>query len=109
MKIASVVFTFVLLACFGIGMFFGLILALNGFSERDAGPALIFYIAWLAFFTMVFSAGSFFLTKLLLKKSYNAILALLISICVNIGAGLIVDFLGLIAGAVLASEIRKSH
>jgi drug/metabolite transporter (DMT)-like permease len=109
MNIASALITFVLLALTGIGLFFGLVLALNGFSERDATPAMIFYIAWLVFFALIFSVISFFLTKFLIKKSFNAILAVILSAVVAVGIGGVIDFGGLIVSSIIASEIRNSY
>ncbi|MGI9056568.1 MAG: hypothetical protein ACR2F2_12295 [Pyrinomonadaceae bacterium] len=109
MNIASGLITFVLLTLTGITLFFSLILALNGFSERDATPAMIFYIAWLVFITLLFSVAGYFLTKFLIKKSFNAILAVILSVVVAVGVGGIIDFGGLIVSSIIASEIRNSY
>jgi uncharacterized membrane protein YGL010W len=109
MNIASGFITFVLLVLTGIGLFFGLVLALNGFSERDATPAMIFYIAWLVFFTLLFSLAGFFFTKFLIKKSFNAILAIIISVVTASGIGAGINFGGLIVSSIIASEVRNSY
>ena len=93
----------------GFGLFFFLMLALNGFSERDANPAMIFYIGWAIVFAIIFSAGSFFLTKFLIAKSFNAILAVILSIIAAGGIGLLIDFGGLIVSSIIASEVRSSY
>jgi hypothetical protein len=109
MKIASALLTLIALAALGFGLFFALILALNGFSERDAAPAMIFYIVWLVFFTIALSAGSYFLTGLFLKKSFNAFLALILSLVLSGIVGLFVHFGGLFASTIIASEVRNSY
>lgn len=109
MNIASGIITFVLLALTALAMFFFLLVALNGFSERDATPAMIFYIAWLVFFTLIFSVAGYFFTKFLLKKSFNAILAVTLSVILASATGAAFDFGGLIVSSIIASEIRNSY
>ena len=109
MNIASGIISFVLLLAVGGVLFFFLLLGLNGFSERDATPALIFYIAWAVFFALLLGAASFFLTKLLIGKAFNAILALILSVVAAVGVGFVVDFGGLLASTIIASEVRDSY
>ena len=106
---ASGIITLILLIGIGIGFFFFLMLGLNGFSERDANPAMIFYIVWIIFFAFVLSLGSFFLAKLLIAKSFNAILALILSIVAAVGVGFVIDFGGMLASTIIASEVRSSY
>lgn len=109
MKIASGIITFVLLLGAGCGLFFFLLLALNGFSEREANFALVFYSIWILFFAIIFGIAGFFIAKFLLAKSFNAILALILSIVVASGIGALIDFGGLIISTLIASEIRNSY
>jgi len=109
MNIASGIITFILMIAIGIGFFFFLMLGLNGFSEREANPAMIFYIVWTLIFAFILSLGSFFLTKLLIAKSFNAILSLILSIVVAVGVGFVLDFGGLIVSTIIASEVRNSY
>lgn len=109
MNIASGIITFVLLIASAVGWFFFLMLALNGFSERDATPAMIFFAVWCVFFAIALGAASFFLTKFLIGKSFNAILSLILSVIAAVAIGFVVDFGGLIAGTIIASEVRDSY
>lgn len=109
MNIASGIITFVLLIAVGIGSFFFLLLGLNGFSERDANPALIFFAVWCVIFAFALGAASFFLTKFLIGKSFNGILALILSVVAAVGVGFVVDFGGLLASTIIASEVRDSY
>lgn len=93
----------------GFGLFFFLLLALNGFSERDANPAMIFYTIWMIFFAVVSGIASFFLTKFLIAKSFNAILAVILSIIVATVIGTAIDFGGLLVSTIIASEVRESY
>ncbi len=109
MKFAAGIITLILMIGIGIGFFFFLMLALNGFSERDANPAMIFYAVWTIFFAVVFGGASFFLTKFLIAKSFNAILAVILSIIAAVGIGFVIDFGGLIVSTIIASEVRNSY
>ena len=84
-------------------------LALNGFSERDANPAMIFFAVWCIIVAIALGAASFFLTKFLIGKSFNAILSLILSVIAAVGVGFVVDFGGLIASTIIASEVRDSY
>jgi hypothetical protein len=109
MNITSGIITFVLLVASAIGWFFFLMLALNGFSERDAGAAMIFFAVWTLAVAVALAAAGFFLTKLLIAKSFNAILALVLSVIVAVAVGFVADFGGLIVSAIIASEVRESY
>lgn len=109
MNILSGIVTLILMIVAGLGWFFFLMLALNGFSERDANPAMIFYTIWMIFFAILFGIVSFFFTKFLIAKSFNAILAVIISIIVATGIGAIVDLGGLFVSTIIASEVRQSY
>ena len=109
MNITSAIITFVLLVASAIGWFFFLMLALNGFSERDATPAMIFFAVWALLVAVVLAAAAFFLTKLLIAKSFNAILAVILSVIVAIAVGFVADFGGLIVSTIIASEVRESY
>ena len=109
MKIATAVINLIILGGIGFGMFFFLLLTLNGFSERDANPAMIFYTLWVIVFSLALSVGSYFLTGFMIKKSMNAIFAMLIAIVVTGGIGLVIDFGGLIISSIIASEVRNSY
>jgi len=109
MNIASGIVTFILLLASAVGWFFFLLLALNGFSERDTTPSLVFFAVWTLLAAVVLGAGSFFLTKFLIARSFNAILALILSVTAAVGIGFIADFGGLIASTIVASEMRNGR
>jgi hypothetical protein len=109
MNVLAGIISFVFLIAAGVALFFFLLLALNGFSERDATPALIFYVFWATFFALAAGAGSFFLTKFLLAKSFNAVLAVTLSVVAAVAIGTIADFGGLIVSTIIASEVRNSY
>ena len=109
MKTASAIITFVLMGAGSVVLFFFLLLGLNSFSERDTNAAIIFYVVWLLFFAAAVSTGALFLTKFLIAKSFNAILAVTLSVTAAIAVGLVCDFGGLLASTIIASEMRNSR
>lgn len=109
MNILSGIVTLVLMIVVGLCLFFFLMLALNGFSERDANPAMIFYTIWMIFFAILFGIVSFFFTKFLIAKSFNAIVAVILSVIVTTGIGAAIDFGGLLVSTIIASEVRQSY
>ena len=109
MKIAVAVITLLTLAAVGAASFFFLLLALNGFSERDSGPAIYLFLGWLAVSLPVLSAASYFAAKYLLDKSWNAVVAVVLAVSAPAAVGAVGDFVAILAGAVVANEIRESH
>lgn len=97
------------MAGIGFGYFFLLLLGLNGFSEREATPSLIFFGVWTFVFAVGLAVGSFFLTRCLIAKTFNPILALILSVIAAVGIGFVADFGGLIASTIIASEVRASY
>jgi hypothetical protein len=107
MQILNVLIT----ALFNIGiafvLFFFLIIALNGYSERQATPGLILYIVWALFFSLLAAVLSVLTAKYLIgKKSFGSISAVAIASPIFIIVGGIISFLGTIAAVVLIEALR---
>lgn len=109
MNILSAIITLILMGVFGFGWYFFLMLALNGFSERDVNGAIIFFIVWTIIFAILLSAGSFFLTRFLINKAFNVVLAVILSVVAAGAVGLATGFGGLIISTIIASEVRESY
>ena len=109
MKIVAAVITVILLAVIGAAAFFFLLLALNGFSERDAAPAIYIFLGWLALSVPALGAASYFAAGFLLNKSWNAILAVTLAVAAPTAVGAVFDLVAIVGGAVVANEIRESH
>lgn len=109
MNILSGIITLVLLGVIGFCSFFFLLLALNGFSERDVNASFIFYTVWVIFCTLIMATAAFFITKFLIGKSWNAILSVAISVLLTVVIGTVIDFGGLIVSTIIASEVRNSY
>lgn len=87
--------------------FLGLLLGLNGFSEQDATPSLIFYIA-LGFLSALGlgAASAYTATRLVEKPSLGKFGASAISIIGFAIVGAVILFVGLIAAVFLAEAMR---
>jgi hypothetical protein len=86
---------------------FFLLIALNGFSGKAADYAIYTYIGWVIIFSLIIGAISFFGTGLLVKKSFNTILSVIIPIIVSIVLSFGGNFLGMIISAIVAQEMWK--
>ncbi len=107
MKIASFLITLLGNILIGAILLFFLLLALNGFSEKQATPAIILYVIWALIFSILAASLSVWtLIFLVNKKSFNSLLAGLISVGVFTIIGVAINFAGLIISTILASELR---
>ena len=91
----------------GAVLFFFLLLALNGFSGKQAEPGLILFVAWILL--SAFAAGIlsvFTANRFASKKALNKWLAALVSILVFLVVGAAFDFAGLIAAIILVDALK---
>lgn len=94
----------------GFVFFLMLGLSLNGFSERDTNLSFILYIVGVVVLTILsVGLGVLSIHLLVAKKGFGAVLATigvsgLFSVVV-----VAADFVLILIGAIVASEVRKSH
>lgn len=107
MNILSGIITFILAIALAVVCLFFLLLALNGFTGKAGEYAVYFYFVWAILFSLIFAAVSFGGTTLLLKKSMNKALSVIIPIFIStvLAGGL--HFLGIIFSTIVAQEIWK--
>ncbi len=87
--------------------FFGLLLGLNGYSEKDATPSLIFYIALAFLSALGLGAISAYTAKRLAEKpSLGKFGASIIAIIGFAILGAVILFVGWFAALFLAEAIR---
>lgn len=109
MNILSGIITLILLGIIGFCWFFFLLLALNGFSERDTTASFIFFTIWVVGCAVLMSVAAFLATKFLIGKSWNSFLSIAISVLLTVIVGTAIDFGGLIISSIIASEVRNSY
>ncbi len=107
MKIAAFLITGLVNGTIGGVLFFFLLLGLNGFSEQQATPGLILYIAWVLIASIIMAILSLWLTNYLTtKKSVNNIVAGLISIGIFIVVGTVSTLAALFGSVLIVSVMR---
>ena len=107
MKIATLLITAIVNGIIGVILFFFLLIAMNGFSERQASPGLILFIVWVVLTLIIAGVLSFLTVKYLIaKKSLSAIVSALISMAIFVIVGGISNVVGLLATILLATALR---
>ena len=107
MNILSGIITLILSIVLAVVCLFFLLLALNGFVGKAGEYAVYFYVGWAIIFSIIFASASFFGTNLLIKKSLNAALSVIIPIVISTILAGGAHFLGIIVSTVIAQEIWK--
>lgn len=107
MNILSGIITLILSVALAVVCLFFLLLALNGFVGKAGEYAIYFYIGWALLFSIIFAATGFFGTNLLLKKSFNTALSVIIPVLVSSILAGGTHFLGIIISTIVAQEIWK--
>lgn len=91
-------------------VFLLLILGLNGFSEREANPGLVFYVVLaLASSAGLGLAGAMFAKWLVARRGMGGLGAAAIAVVSSSTAGLVVLGVGFIGALVLASFMHGSR
>jgi hypothetical protein len=109
MRIIVFIITALIQAAAAVLIFFMLLLGLNGFSERDAKPSLIFFIALGVLSPLVLSGLSAYAAKRIAeKKSLGGVAASALSVLGFSALGVAVLVGGFFAALVIASIMHDS-
>ena len=108
-KITAFLITMLFNAAAGIAVFFGMLLAMNGFSESDAQYGIIAYIAAAIIVTIMMSSAAAFLVHFLLKRQFSGAVSAIIAIPVFsiLGVGLKVGCS--VIGVIIAEFVRVNY
>jgi hypothetical protein len=107
MRIIVFIITALVQAAVAVVIFFMLILGLNGFSEQDATPSLIFFIALsVACALGLGGAGAFAAKRIAEKKSLGVVAASAISVFCFSFLGVLILVGGFFAALILASVMH---
>lgn len=111
---AAKIITFLIIALLngtgGVFILFFLLLALNGFSERDGQWGIYLYVAGAIIVVLATSAAGIFLTKYFIEtKNWNTVISVFSSSAAFVIIGIIADFILIFVAVFLASAIRNSH
>ena len=91
----------------GIVLFFFLLLGLNGYSEKQAMPGLIIFVAWVTLVSLLSGVLSVFATDFLVnKKAINFWISLLISVLVFVVGGAVINVVGWFVSLFVTEALR---
>ena len=93
----------------GVGVFFFLflLLGMNGFSEKQATPGLIFFIVWVLLVSLIAAIASVVATNYFTaQKSMNFWLAAFLSTFIFVVVGAIASVVGWFASLFITSALR---
>lgn len=107
MQIFNFIFTALAGIAIGIVAGFFLLIALNGYTGRQADPGLIFYVVWVLFFSLLTAGLSVLSAKYLIgKKSFSAIAAVAVTAPIFIIVGGVATVAGMFASVFLIEALR---
>lgn len=90
-------------------LLFFLMLGLNGFSERDANYAFLFFIIGAIVVAVLAGILGIVLLKILIKKSFRSVSASIISILIFSILGIIINIALWFGGLIIAEIVRTSR
>jgi hypothetical protein len=90
----------------GVVVFFGVLVAMNGYSESDAMYGLIAYIVLAVSVTLLVSVLAVGLTHILLKREFRGWASALIAAAVFSVTGIVLKFFCSIIGVGIAEFVR---
>jgi len=108
-KIVSFFFVSLCVAIVGYFAFFGMIIMMNGFSEKDAIWGIYLYIAWAIVVTLL--AGLLTIaTEILIERKleWSIYVSPLVAIPVFVVLGVLLDIVGVVIGLFTADMVRRS-
>jgi chromate transport protein ChrA len=92
----------------GVVLFFGLLVAMNGYNESDAMYGIISFIALAVLVTLLMSALAAGLTHILLKREFRGWASALIAAAVFSVTGIVLKFFCSIIGVGIAELVRMN-
>lgn len=105
-SVVSTMITILLLLMFGSAAMFFLLVALNGFSEREAGPALIASLACQGLGIILSAVLAWRLPRLFIEKfDWNSVLAVVVSIPASVLMGGVISSASLFLGVLVAEML----
>jgi hypothetical protein len=91
----------------GVFLVFFLLLGMNGFSEQQAQPGLIFFIVWVLLASLITAILSVVATNFFTaRKSMNFWLAALLSAFIFVVAGMVLSVVGWFVSLFITTAMR---
>jgi hypothetical protein len=108
-KIIAFLVTLILNIAIGVAVFFFMLLAMNGFSESDANYGFITYIVLAILVSLSMASLAAVAVHLLMKRSFSAITASLISTGLFTVVGIALKVVCSIIGVLIADFVRTNY
>ena len=105
-KIISAIITFLINIAIGIVVFAGMIIAMNGYGEKDAMWGIGSFILLALIVTILMSVGAFLVAGMLTKKQFGAVSASIIAIMIFSVIGGVLKFVCSLIGVGVAEFVR---
>lgn len=105
-KIIAFLITLILNAAAGFALFFGMLLAMNGYNGYDAEYGIWTYIIIAVLVSLMMSTGAAVLVHILLKRKFGGVSAALIAIAVFATLGVGLKVVCSIIGIIVAEIVR---
>lgn len=105
-KLISFFLTLAINVTAGVVLFFGLLLAMNGYSESDATYGIVAYVVLALAVTLLMGGLAAVLTRLLQKRGFRAWSAVMISVLIFAFAGAILKFVSSLIAVGIAEYVR---
>jgi hypothetical protein len=105
-KIIAFLITMLVNITAGVVVFFGMMLAMNGYHESDANYGFIAYIALAMIVTILMSLAAAVFVHILKKKQYNAFVSVLISVVGFSVVGVVLKITCGVIGVGIAEFVR---
>ena len=90
-------------------LLFFLMLGLNGFSERDANYAFLFFIVGALVVTVLSGISGIVLLNLLTKRKFSSVSASIIAVLIFSVLGAVINIALLFGGVIIADLVRTSR
>ena len=108
-KILAFLMTMLANIAAGVAVFFGMLLAMNGYSESDTDYGIIAYIVFAIVVTLLMSAGSVLLVKVLTKRKFSSLASVLIAVLLFSVFGVVLKMVCSIIGIGIAEFVRVNY
>jgi len=108
-KIVALFATLIVNIIAAIIILFGMLVAMNGFSESDATWGLGAFLLLTLLVMLVMSIGSFLLTGILIKRQFSPVTSTLIAVPVFSIAGIGIEIICSLIGVGVAEFVRVNH
>jgi hypothetical protein len=108
-KIAAFLITLIINIAIGVGVFFFMLLAMNGYSESEASYGLVTYVVLALLVSLLMSTGAAFVAHMLLNRKFTSLVSVLIAVPIFSVVGAVLKIVCSIIGVAIAEYVRVNY